>query len=43
VPHWLAVPCLLGTLMFGPIGLLLYITARFFSVGVLEYEETGDL
>jgi hypothetical protein len=43
VPHWLAVPCLLGTLMFGPIGLLLYITARFFSVGVLEYEETGNL
>jgi hypothetical protein len=43
VPHWLVVPCLLGTLMFGPIGLLLYITARFFSVGALEYEETGDL
>jgi hypothetical protein len=29
--------------MFGPIGLLLYITARFFRLGLLEYEETGDL
>jgi len=43
VPHWLVIPCLLVTFMFGPIGLLLYVTARFFSVQVLEYEETRDL
>ena len=43
VPLWLVIPCLLGTLMFGPIGLLLYVTVRFFSTRVLEYEETQDL
>jgi hypothetical protein len=43
VPLWLVVPCLLGTLMFGPLGLLLYVTVRFFSTQVLEYEETQDL
>jgi hypothetical protein len=43
VPHWLVIPCLLGTLMFGPIGLLLYVTARFFSTRALEYEETQAL
>ena len=42
VPHWLVIPCLLGTLMFGPIGLLLYVLVRFFNRQVLEYEETGD-
>lgn len=43
VPQWLVIPCLLGTLMFGPIGLLLYIVARFLRTRVLEYEETQDL
>jgi hypothetical protein len=28
VPHWLLVPCLIATLMYGPIGLLLYFAAR---------------
>jgi hypothetical protein len=27
-PHWLVAPCLLFCLMFGPIGLLLYLSAR---------------
>lgn len=43
VPRWLLIPSLLGTLLFGPIGLLLYVVARFFTTGVLEYEETGEL
>lgn len=30
VPHWLLVPCLAMTLMFGPVGLLLYLAARWF-------------
>ena len=28
VPHWLLVPCLILTLMVGPIGLLAYLTIR---------------
>jgi len=28
IPHWLVVPCLFFTFMFGPIGLLLYILLR---------------
>ena len=28
VPHWLLVPCLLLTFMFGPVGLLLYFGVR---------------
>ncbi len=28
LPHWLLVPCLFFTLMLGPVGLLLYLTAR---------------
>lgn len=43
VPYWLVIPCLLGTLMFGPIGLLAYVIVRFVSRHVLEYEETQDL
>ena len=42
VPYWLVIPCLLATLMFGPIGLLLNVLVRFFSRRVLEYEETGE-
>jgi hypothetical protein len=42
VPHWLVVPCLLATLMVGPVGLLLYVLLRFSSKRVLEYDEAGD-
>lgn len=28
VPHWLLIPCLILTLLFGPIGLLLYLAIR---------------
>ncbi|MBW2586829.1 MAG: DUF4281 domain-containing protein [Deltaproteobacteria bacterium] len=41
IPHLLVVPCLLVTLMVGPIGLLLYVLVRFFSKRVLEYDEAG--
>ncbi|MCF6193939.1 MAG: DUF4281 domain-containing protein [Kangiellaceae bacterium] len=30
ISHWLLIPCLLLTLMFGPAGLLLYFSVRFF-------------
>ena len=42
IPHVLVVPCLLATLMVGPVGLLLYVLVRFFFKRVLEYEETGE-
>jgi hypothetical protein len=42
ISHLLLVPCLLVTLMAGPVGLLLYVLVRFFSKGVLEYGETGS-
>ena len=42
VPHILVVPCLVATLLVGPVGLLLYVLVRFFFRRVLEYEETGD-
>ena len=29
MPHWLLVPCLVMTLMFGPVGLGLYLSARY--------------
>jgi hypothetical protein len=31
VPHWLVLPCLVATLMVGPVGLLLYFVARTFA------------
>ncbi|MCA8902235.1 MAG: DUF4281 domain-containing protein [Hyphomonas sp.] len=31
VPHWMLVPCLFFTLMFGPVGLLLYLAVRLAS------------
>jgi len=43
VPQWLLIPCLITTLMIGPVGLLLYVLVRFFSTRVLEYDETGNL
>ncbi len=30
IPHWMLIPCLLMTLLFGPAGLLLYLLLRFF-------------
>jgi len=41
IPHLLLVPCLIVTLMIGPVGLLLYVLLRFFSKGVLEYDEAS--
>ncbi|MEM1365940.1 MAG: ABA4-like family protein [Pseudomonadota bacterium] len=29
VPHWMVLPCLFMTLMFGPVGLLMFLTIRF--------------
>lgn len=43
VPHVLVVPCLLATLLAGPVGLLLYVLVRFFYCRVIEYEETADV
>ncbi|MGB8328757.1 MAG: ABA4-like family protein [Polyangiales bacterium] len=43
IPQLLLIPCLIATLMVGPIGLLLYVLVRFFHTRVLEYEETGEL
>lgn len=43
VPHLLLVPCLLATLMIGPVGLLLYVLVRFFSKRLLEFDEAGVL
>ena len=40
IPHWLVFPCLIGTLLAGPIGLLLYLIVRFAKTGMLELEET---
>jgi hypothetical protein len=41
VPHLLLVPCLLATLMIGPVGLLLYVLVRFISKRLLEFDEAG--
>jgi len=30
IPHWMLIPCLLLTLMFGPAGLLLFFSLRYF-------------
>jgi len=43
VPHLLVIPCLIATLMVGPIGLLFYVLVRFFHRRVLEYDEVGTL
>jgi hypothetical protein len=39
VPHWLLVPCLGLTLMFGPLGLLAYLAVRFARTRVLGLDE----
>ena len=34
ISHWILVPCLLLTLMFGPVGFLVYFMVRYFLVGM---------
>ena len=43
IHHGWVVPCLIGTLVLGPLGLLGYVLVRFFATRTLEYEETEDL
>ncbi len=43
VSHFLVVPCVIATLMIGPVGLLFYVLVRFFSKRVLEFDEAGTL
>ncbi len=42
IPHLWVVPCLLATLMFGPLGLALYVIVRFIHSRVVEYEELAE-
>ena len=42
IPHLLVVPCLIVTMMIGPVGLLLYVLVRFFRTRALEYDEASD-
>ena len=42
ISHLWVVPCLLATLLVGPVGLLLYVLVRFFSKRVIEYDENED-
>jgi hypothetical protein len=41
VPHWALVPCLVLTLMFGPIGFLGYLGARFGFTRRVTLDEAG--
>ena len=41
IPHWLVAPCLVLTLMLGPLGLLAYLGLRFARTRVLGLDETG--
>ena len=34
ISHWILVPCLLLTLMFGPVGYLVYFVVRYFMIGI---------
>jgi hypothetical protein len=43
VSHFLVIPCVIATLMIGPVGLLFYVLVRFFSKRVLEFDEAGTL
>lgn len=40
IPHLLVIPCLLATLLVGPVGLLLYVIVRFIGRRVIPYQET---
>ncbi|MEM7436013.1 MAG: ABA4-like family protein [Myxococcota bacterium] len=42
LPHLAVVPCLLGTLLVGPLGLLLYVVVRFVASRVVQYDEYAD-
>ncbi len=39
ISHLLVVPCLIATLMVGPVGLLLYAALRFATKGAIELDE----
>ena len=41
IPHALMVPCLLGTFMLGPVGLLLYMSVRWIRTRRLSFEEAA--
>lgn len=36
ISHWFVVPCLIGTFVFGPLGLLAYLVLRMFLTGSLS-------
>lgn len=40
IPHWLLVPCLVLTLLFGPIGYALYLAVRAVKTKVLLLDES---
>jgi len=40
IPHLLVIPCLLATLVVGPVGLLLYVIIRFIRHRVIQYDGT---
>ena len=42
IHHAWVIPCLIGTFLLGPLGLLGYVLVRFFATRILEYEETGE-
>lgn len=41
ISHWLVIPCLALTFMFGPIGLLLYFILRIWKTRSLALAQTG--
>lgn len=43
VAHWVLIPCLITTLMIGPVGLLLYVLLRFFAVRIVEFDEANGV
>lgn len=40
IPHLFVIPCLLTTLLVGPVGLLLYLIVRFIGRRIVQYDET---
>jgi hypothetical protein len=43
IPHWMVVPCLVLTLMLGPIGLLAYLLLRWLKTRVVALDELSGL
>jgi hypothetical protein len=41
IPHWMLIPCLLFTLLLGPVGLALYLVLRFARTRVWSLAETA--